>query len=309
MEYAVVGKKIYPGMVVDILLEKKKTIDSCPGIFRAVHIESGSAFVSLDGGKRFLEAPALLCLDGREEIEFLKAEGFSCRTVYFKPSVINFQLSRDIALLPMQDRFHSPFFQDIFWLDPFVDRSPIGKTFRLDPGAAERVTALLDLLGKSLEEQVDAFWPCRSRSYFLELLFFIRNLSGATAGREAPEPAALAANLGVELPGKIEDILLYLHTNFREAIELEKLCRRFAINRTSLNGLFHGHLGQTVIQYLIGLRIRFACFLLRDTTVPVKELVWRSGFNDLAHFNRTFKKITSMTPLAYRKEYCFMLKG
>lgn len=68
-------------------------------------------------------------------------------------------------------------------------------------------------------------------------------------------------------------------------------------------------MGKTVIQYLIGLRIRFACFLLRDTTVPVKELVWRSGFNDLAHFNRTFKRITSMTPLEYRKEYCFMMKG
>lgn len=309
MEYAVVGRNIYPGMVVDVLVERKETIDPCPGIFRAIHVESGSAFVSVDGGKRFLEAPSLLCLDGREEIEFLKAEGFSCRTAYFKPSVINFQLSRDIALLPANERYHSPFMPDLIWLDPFIDRSPGGKAFLLDPSAAERVTALLDILAKSLEEQADAFWPCRSRSYFLELLFFLSNLSGARIGGDAPESKALAAGLDAGLPGKIEDVLLYLHANFRENIELEKLCKRFAINRTSLNGLFRNHLGQTVIQYLIGLRVRFSCFLLRDTTVPVKELVWRSGFNELAHFNRTFKKITSMTPLEYRKEHCFMLKG
>jgi AraC-like DNA-binding protein len=303
MEYAVVGRTIHPGMSVEVFLESKDRIDPCPEVFRAVHVAAGSAFVSIDGAKLFLEAPSLLCLDGREKIEFLKSEGLSCRLVYFQPSVVNFQLSREIALLPRDDGRRAAFIHDIFWLDPFVSRELSMKCLRLDPGSAERVAALLALLDRSLAEQIDVFWPCRSRSYFLEFLFFIGNLIGSMASRAAPEPLSPAADLASDLPKKLEDVLLHLHTNFKEATDLESICRRFAINRTSLNGLFREHLGRTVIQYLIGLRIRFACLLLRDTTVPVKELVWRSGFNDLVHFNRSFKKATSMTPLEYRKEY------
>jgi len=304
MEYSVVGRTIYPGMVVDIFLEDGTTIDSCPGVFRAIEIRTGSALVALDGRKHFIESPSLLCLDGREKLELLKSEGLSCRIVYFKPSVVNFQISREIALLPAPERFSSPYGQDLFWLDPFVLRGSGGGIASLDPAAADRIAALLDLLGKSLEEQADVFWPCRSRSYFLEFLFFIRHSGGASAKGFFPGPPEAA---GSELPEKLEDILLYLHTNFRKKTSLESLCRQFTINRTSLNELFRANLGQTAIQYLIGLRIRFACLLLRDTTVPVKELVWRAGFNDLVHFSRTFKKITAKTPIEYRKEHCFMM--
>jgi AraC family L-rhamnose operon regulatory protein RhaS len=85
------------------------------------------------------------------------------------------------------------------------------------------------------------------------------------------------------------------------------LCERFAINRTSLNELFRKQTGQPIIQYLIALRIRFACVLLRDTTLPIKEVVARTGFSDVINFNRTFKKRTARTPVAYRREFNVMV--
>lgn len=308
MEYSVVGRTIYPGMVVDILIQAGTSIDPCPGVFRAIELRSGSAYLSLDGRKRFIEAPALLCLDGREELEPIKSDGCSCRVVYFKPCVVHFQLDRETALLPPAERFASPFVQDLFWLDPFVLREKSDGILRLDPASAERVSCLLELLQKSLEEQTDLYWPCRSRSYFLEFLFLARHLASMAETGSLLGPREQTCP-GAELPGKLEDILLFLHTNFRKRIGLDSMCRQFAINRTSLNELFRRHLGQTAIQYLIGLRIRFACLLLRDTTVPVKELVRRAGFNDLVHFSRTFKKITARTPIEYRKEFCFMLSN
>ncbi len=312
-DFSVVGRTIHPGMVVNLFLERKERLASCPGIFRAVLVLSGSAYIVLDEKKFFIESPCVICLNGSESVNLLKAEGFSCRIVYFKPNVINFQLTREIALLQGDKRGESPFRQDLFWLDPFVSRKREESILSLGPLSAEHAASMLDTLDKSLAAQADVFWPCRSRSFFLEFLFYIRNIGTGHEGTfgegNGREPKVIAEAKNAELPDKIEDILLYLHTNFRSDIALSSLCDRFATNRTSLNGLFQKTTGRTVIQYLIALRIHFACLLLRDTTVPVKELVFRSGFNDSVHFARTFKKVTAMTPLQYRRKYCLMISG
>jgi len=302
-EYSVVGRTIWPGMVVDIFPESADTIESCPDIFRAVAVTAGSAYLVINGTKLFIEAPVVLCLNGDEKVELAKAEALSCRIVYFKPSVVNFQITREMALLSSEERAKSPFLQDLFWLDHFTFPNERDHVLSITLSAMERIVSLLDTLEKSLFEQVDDYWPCRSRSFFLEFLFFLRNQ--AIGNAESRDPKMTEQGL----PEKLEDMLLFLHTNFREEITLQDLCTRFAINRTSVNELFREHLGQSAIQYLIALRVRFACLLLRDTTVPVKEIVWRSGFRDIVNFHRTFKKNTAMTPLEYRREFCFLIAG
>lgn len=302
-EYSVVGRTIRPGMVVDIFIENANTIESCPDIFRAIAITTGSAYIIINDTKLFIEAPEVLCLNGDEHIETSKAEGLSCKIVYFKPSVVNFQITREMALLSPEERGNSPFRQDLFWLDHFTFANIRDRIIQVTPITMERIINLLDTLEKSLLEQIDGYWPCRSRSFFLEFLFYLRNQ--AIDNKKNNDPKITEQGL----PEKLEDMLLFLHTNFSEEITLQDLCTRFAINRTSVNELFRQHLGQSVIQYLIGLRIHFACLLLRDTTVPVKEIVWRSGFRDIMNFHRTFKKNTAMTPLEYRREFCFLITG
>lgn len=48
-------------------------------------------------------------------------------------------------------------------------------------------------------------------------------------------------------------------------------------------------------------RLKTASSLLRNTSIPVQEVCDSSGFNDLSHFHRTFRKHFHMTPLKYRK--------
>ncbi len=305
--YSAVGREIHPGMVVNLAIADTDRIDPCPDRFRIVIARSGSAYVELKGVRVLIAAPAVLCLNGDEDARTVKAEGLSCIVVHFEPNAVNFKLDRATALLPWSERVASPFAHDIFWLDPFIIEKPEERATRIGPGTLKRATELAFKAKESLDKQSDLFWPCRSRSYFLELLFLIRDLF---IEEKAPDGIALdrAACTGA-LPARLEDALLYLHTHFAEEIGLEGLAAAFSTNRTSLNALFREHLGRTVIQYLISIRVAFACLVLRDTTVPVKEVVYRSGFNDFAHFNRTFKKATSMTPAEYREEYCLMLKG
>lgn len=302
-EYSVVGRTIWPGMAVDIYPERTDTIEPCPGIFRAIIVTAGSAYIIIRGKRSFIEAPAVLCFNGEEEAQTAKAEALSCRIVYFKPSVVNFQITREIALLPSGEREKSLFRQDLFWLDPFAYPNEKDRMIAISPGSLDRIVSLLDALEKSLFEQIDEYWPCRSRSFFLEFLFSLRNETTVPAEIRDPKVTEPC------LPAKLEDMLLYLHSNFREEITLQDLCLHCGMNRTSVNKLFRERMGQSAIQYLIALRIRFACLLLRDTTVPVKEIVWRCGFRDIVNFHRTFKKNTMKTPLEYRREFCFLIAG
>lgn len=300
MEYSVRGRTIYPGYEVPVFIESSASLGPCPDIFRAVLVTSGSAFAEIDGHKIFIEAPGVLCLNGTERVDLPRSNSFACRPVYFRSEVVNIHLMRDTVLNPPDTNPLAVYRQDLYWLDPFVEKSLSDRFVKLGPLSFAHVSGLLDSLAKSLDEQIDGYWPCRSRSFFLEFLFYVRNI----AGKYADCRSGISGG-----SDRFEDILLYLHTNYQNDISLPLLCEKFAINRTSLNELFQRQTGEPIIRYLICLRIKFACLLLRDTTIPVKELVSRTGFNDMINFNRTFKKHTSYTPMKYRQEFCFMITG
>jgi AraC-like DNA-binding protein len=70
------------------------------------------------------------------------------------------------------------------------------------------------------------------------------------------------------------------------------LCRFFRLN-----------MEMTLFEYLNKLKIEFACKLLMDQDLSIMEVCFDSGFNNLSHFNKQFKKITGLTPSEYRKRF------
>lgn len=65
---------------------------------------------------------------------------------------------------------------------------------------------------------------------------------------------------------------------------------------------FKKSLGKTPVSYINDFRIRHAATLLRTTELPVTEVCLESGFNNLGHFMKEFKKATQLTPLQFRKQ-------
>ena len=109
--------------------------------------------------------------------------------------------------------------------------------------------------------------------------------------------------------GVVNDIITYLHTNYQNKITLNLLASKFNSNRTTLNELFCKATNLSIINYLINYRINLAIILLKDTLIPISEIVERVGFNDTAHFWRTFKKHTGLSPSKYRNKYCCIDKN
>jgi AraC-like DNA-binding protein len=100
---------------------------------------------------------------------------------------------------------------------------------------------------------------------------------------------------------KILDVVSYICNNFQHNITLNSIAQQFYISPSYLSRSFKKVTAFHINEYIQITRIKEAQKLLRQTNNKVIEIAEQVGFNQIAHFNKTFKKITNTTPLKYRK--------
>lgn len=99
---------------------------------------------------------------------------------------------------------------------------------------------------------------------------------------------------------RLKKILTYLEQHYLEEISLEEVAEIGAMNNSSFCRFFKDKTGKTLIQYIIEMRIAYACELLNNTTQDIFQISFTCGFNSISHFNKIFKRITQVTPSHYR---------
>jgi AraC-like DNA-binding protein len=102
---------------------------------------------------------------------------------------------------------------------------------------------------------------------------------------------------------RIATIHEYLMSNYREEIDLKRLAEIVNMAEGSLCRFFKMNMGMTVFEYLNQIKTEFACKLLMDNDLSILEVCLDSGFNNLSHFNKQFRKSTGVQPSEYRKRF------
>ncbi|MGG1311441.1 MULTISPECIES: helix-turn-helix transcriptional regulator [Cohnella] len=100
---------------------------------------------------------------------------------------------------------------------------------------------------------------------------------------------------------KISEIASYLAVHFHEKPTLDQVAKQFFISPSHLSRVFKSVTGFYFREYLLLLRIREAQKQLRETHHKVQTIAESCGFENLTHFNKSFKKIIGLSPLQYRK--------
>lgn len=98
----------------------------------------------------------------------------------------------------------------------------------------------------------------------------------------------------------LERAVNYIETHLDTKITLDTLSKYSGIGAKQLTALFHVNYNTTPIAYSNMRKIQEAAHLLKNTDLPIPEIAYLYGFNDVNYFFRVFFKYKNMTPYAYR---------
>ena len=101
---------------------------------------------------------------------------------------------------------------------------------------------------------------------------------------------------------KVAPVLQFIQQNLSASLKLEEIADHFFINKYHLCHRFKAVTGFSVGEYIIHNRVMKARALLRSGH-SVQDAGELSGFQNNAHFIRTFGKLTGMSPGKYRKAF------
>ncbi|AKP49630.1 AraC family transcriptional regulator [Cyclobacterium amurskyense] len=100
---------------------------------------------------------------------------------------------------------------------------------------------------------------------------------------------------------RLTKIKNHILTNFDQEITLSEIASMANMGVTTFCNFFKEQYRITFIEYLNTVRIGHACKLLSNEDMNIVEVAFACGFNNLANFNRQFKKLKKMTPSDFRK--------
>lgn len=95
----------------------------------------------------------------------------------------------------------------------------------------------------------------------------------------------------------------YIFQNFKKPIQLADVAAVAEMNPTAFSRYFKRIHRKTFSQYLIEIRIGYACKLLIENKLNISDICYKSGFNNLSNFNKQFKKIMKMNPSDYIRKH------
>jgi len=100
---------------------------------------------------------------------------------------------------------------------------------------------------------------------------------------------------------RVRDVATLIDADYAEPLSLCEMATLAGLSRYHFIRAFRSVTGETPRQYLIGARLRAAADRLLDTRESVTEIAFGVGFNDVSHFNATFRTAFGASPRTFRR--------
>lgn len=136
----------------------------------------------------------------------------------------------------------------------------------------------------------------RRWSYFLEIidqLLAARPKTLASAG--------FGGASGFDSSDRVRRACQHILEHFDQNLTHESMAALAHISPAYFSRLFRKTTGKTFGEFLTEVRLGHVCRLLTETTLPIVEVAYESGFRNLSAFNRRFRANYGCTPREYRK--------
>lgn len=128
-------------------------------------------------------------------------------------------------------------------------------------------------------------------------------LATAIAVRLLVRSASSGARADGLSPLQSRRVLEYLEAKLPEHVSLATLASLSGLSLSHFSRAFKASMGMAPYRWQLEARVRRAQPLLIDTQASLEQVARATGFADAVHFGKTFRKITGMTPAAWRKAH------
>ena len=120
--------------------------------------------------------------------------------------------------------------------------------------------------------------------------------------RDRPQPDSESIGdetMLVQLNEFLIDNKLYTDSN----LNLQKIARKAGVPARIISRTINARTRQNVSQWVNSARIDSVCDLLKTTDLTVTESMMEAGFSTKSNFNREFKRVTGLSPSAWRARH------
>ena len=163
-------------------------------------------------------------------------------------------------------------------------------------GLAESIKAVV-IIGRTRQRLAEGLKQMTGLTDVERLTMFIHLLSIIAVSSDSRE---IGRPKETDAQRRLKQIEIYISCNYKRDISIDDLAQHVGMNRSSLCTFFKHQTGKTIITYLNEHRLSVACHLLRHTSLTIQQVCYESGFNDVPHFCRIFKRSFGETPKEHR---------
>lgn len=141
-------------------------------------------------------------------------------------------------------------------------------------------------------------------NYFLEFISILNDLAGSD--NQTLLSTQFSEMNDFQNSERIKKVYEYIQENYSRKISLEEISQLVNMSPVSFNRFIKKRTGKTFINYVNDTRISYASRWLIESEKSIGEISYQCGFNNIANFNRIFKKSKECTPSEFRKEFVGM---
>ena len=98
---------------------------------------------------------------------------------------------------------------------------------------------------------------------------------------------------------RLTAMLNFIQNNY-QTVTLESMAEQFHLSEPYISKYIKDKSSKTFGEHVAHIRMKRAKTLLKNGNMTVENIAYAVGYQNVEHFNRTFKKIFDMTPIQYR---------
>jgi AraC-like DNA-binding protein len=181
-----------------------------------------------------------------------------------------------------------PGFQALLILEPFYRKNDnFSSKLVLDSIELKKAQVILDSILEEYQSKKDGY-KSMIQSYLTTLIIFLSR-----------EYYFNKENYSKKI-FKLSEVISFIETNYTENITVDMLSIMSCMSKRNFLRVFKHNYGATPIDYIMHLRFKRACELLKDSDISISQIALECGFVDSNYFSRQFKKYIGCTPTKWR---------